>query len=401
MDQPNIFLIVFDTLRKDVLPVYGGDAIAPNLTEFSKDAVVFNNAISPSPWTVPSHFSFFTGLYAREHNVYEDFRTGDREIFEKMSNFTGETITKKLYDLGYNTIAYSANPWLSPYSGFDRYFRFFNFQDPIYFNDFERQLAEELKKYGNNKIKAAMNLTLKLKIKEIQNFYLAYKSIHGRINPYPISKGADRIIDNIVNSSYEEPFFIFINLMEVHEPTAKWELKEDDRKIKYLDVTGIKTLNNNELNKIKYGYKQSLKFLDEQFGKLIKYLKKQKIYDESLIILLSDHGQSLKDEHKFSYYGHGNFLYDEIIEVPLIVKFPKNSKYEIKKGYQSLTSIPKIIQNVAEGENYTDITEEIAYSETFGPIHDLNELVKTGVLPNNININEIIKNIFYPKKQFI
>ena len=67
MDQPNIILIVFDTLRKDVLPMYGGNANTPNLNEFIKDAVVFPNAISPTSWTLPSHVSLFTGDYLIEH----------------------------------------------------------------------------------------------------------------------------------------------------------------------------------------------------------------------------------------------------------------------------------------------------------------------------------------------
>jgi len=59
MDQPNIILIVLDTLRKDVLPMYGGNAYTPNLNEFAKDAVVFPNPIAPSSSTLPSHTSIF------------------------------------------------------------------------------------------------------------------------------------------------------------------------------------------------------------------------------------------------------------------------------------------------------------------------------------------------------
>ena len=72
MDQPNIILIVLDTLRKDVLSMYGGNAYTPNLNEFAKDAVVFPNPVAPSPWTVPSHMSFFTGKYVIEHGVHEN-----------------------------------------------------------------------------------------------------------------------------------------------------------------------------------------------------------------------------------------------------------------------------------------------------------------------------------------
>ena len=59
---PNIIVIVLDTLRKDVLPVYGGKSVAPNLEEFSRTALVFRAAIAPSSWTVPSHVSLLTGL---------------------------------------------------------------------------------------------------------------------------------------------------------------------------------------------------------------------------------------------------------------------------------------------------------------------------------------------------
>ncbi|MGC8651482.1 MAG: hypothetical protein ACP5RX_02630, partial [Minisyncoccia bacterium] len=93
-----------------------------------------------------------------------------------------------------------------------------------------------------------------------------------------------------------------------------------------------------------------------------------------------------------------NFLYNEIIEIPLIVKFPGNRKIEIKKGYQSLTSIPRLIENVIDGNIQDAITEEIAFSESFGPVHDLIGLTKSGILPKEINAEEMIKKMFYPKK---
>jgi len=91
MDQPSIILIVLDTLRKDVLPMYEGNAYTPNLNEFAKDAVVFPNPVAPYPWTVPSHMSFFTGKYAIEHGVHED---GEKifyhNIDEKVSEYSGK-----------------------------------------------------------------------------------------------------------------------------------------------------------------------------------------------------------------------------------------------------------------------------------------------------------------------
>ena len=61
MDQPNIILIVLDTLRKNVLSMYGGNAYTPNLDEFVKDTIVFLNTIAPSSSTLHSHTSIFNG----------------------------------------------------------------------------------------------------------------------------------------------------------------------------------------------------------------------------------------------------------------------------------------------------------------------------------------------------
>ncbi|MDP8012033.1 MAG: sulfatase [Thermoplasmata archaeon] len=399
MDYPNIFFIVFDTLRKDILPLYGGDSITPNLLEFSKDSAVFENPVAPSPWTVPSHMSFFSGLYPREHNVHEDLN-GDRDSFEKIYNFDGNTIIKKLKNFGYNTIGFSTNPWLSPASGFDRNYNSFTFFSSEYIPPEELNAVDEYKKYGKNRYQAAINLIIHGKYKEFKKYYDIHKRILKRKEEmnYPYMKGSDLIVSSIENSSYEEPFFMFMNFMEVHEPVSKWELDQDDRKIKYLDLSGKKIIPENLMNETRRDYKIAMNKLDEQFGRFIKFLKKSKMYEKSLIIVLSDHGQAMKEKRNFPYYGHGNFLYNEIIEIPLIVKFPGNRKIEIKKGYQSLTSIPRLIENVIDGNIQDAITEEIAFSESFGPVHDLIGLTKSGILPKEINAEEMIKKMFYPKK---
>jgi Arylsulfatase A and related enzymes len=61
--EPDVLLIVCDSLRKDIMELYGGEAKTPNLLKLKDDAVVYDNAIAPSPWTFPSHVSLFTGLY--------------------------------------------------------------------------------------------------------------------------------------------------------------------------------------------------------------------------------------------------------------------------------------------------------------------------------------------------
>ncbi|MEM0160949.1 MAG: sulfatase [Thermoplasmata archaeon] len=399
-NNPNIIIIVLDTLRRDVLPNYNGNAITPNIEAFSKESVVFKNPIAPSPWTVPSHMSLFTGLYPGEHNVHEDLDTGDKKALDKIYAYEGKTIVEKMREKGYNTLGFSTNPWLSPNTGFDRGFNSFTFFSSEYMSPDEIAAVDDYKKYGKNRKKAAINLVLNGNFKELLKYYNIHRRILKRKEEveYPYRKGADLIVNAIMNSSFEEPFFTFINLMEVHEPVSRWELDRDDRIIKYMDITNKSPIPEKLMEQTRNDYKKSLSMADLEIGKLIKHLKSSKLYENSLIIVTSDHGQTMKEPYQYPYYGHGNFLYNEIIEVPMIIKFPGNIKIEQKDGYQNLTGIYKILENAAENEFQDTITETVSFSESFGPVHDLEGLVKDGILPAELDYKDLIHKMFYPKK---
>jgi len=396
MDKPNVILIVLDTLRKDVLPIYGGNAYTPNLNEFAKDAVVFPNPVAPSSWTVPSHMSFFTGKYIIEHGVHEDNeRIFNDNIDEKVSEYSGKFFWEILKNKGYNTLSFSANGYISPDSGFNKswvyiksYYDYIKIQNEL--------VKKNFKKYGNNIPEIFLNLIKKGELKKLFEGYKVYnenKKIN-KISGYPFMKYSDLIIKDLVNSDIESPFFIFLNFMEVHQPVAKF----DKPGMEYQDLIGEKSISKNKINLIKRNYKIALRNLDEQLGILFKFLKNKNIYDDSLIIVSSDHGQAIKEDRKFPYYGHGNFLYNELIEVPLIIKFPKNKKVQIKKGYQSLVKIPCLIFNTIE-DNFEDVvTTKTVFSENYGAFHDLHKLYKLGILHASVDFEKIKNTIFYPRK---
>lgn len=114
---PNIILIVIDTLRADRLSMYNDVKTSPNMLAFSKDSVVFNRCIAPSPWTLPSHASLFTGVYAAEHEcVYQNSKLSD----------SFKTLTEDIKNHHYTTAAIVANyGFLNPRykldQGFDLY----------------------------------------------------------------------------------------------------------------------------------------------------------------------------------------------------------------------------------------------------------------------------------------
>jgi len=398
MDQPNIILIILDTLRKDVLSMYGGNAYTPNLNEFAKDAVVFPNAVAPSSWTLPSHMSFFTGKYVIEHGVHEDNeRIFVNNIDKKVSEYSGKFLWEILKNKGYYTISLSANVMIGPDSGFNKYWNYIkSYYDYVKIPD--NLIRMDAEKYGNNILDVFINLIKNGEIRKLFKYYKAYNNIKAinKINNYPLMKWSDLIIKDLVNSYIENPFFIFLNFYEVHEPVTKYD--KDIPNFEYLDLIGKKRISKNKINKIKNNYIKALKNLDEQLGILFKFLKDKKIYDESLIIITSDHGQAMKENRKFSFYGHGSFLYNELIEVPLIIKFPKNKKVQIKKGYQSLVNIPSLVFNTIEDNIEDVLTTDTVFSESYGPYHDLNRLSKLGILHASIDFEKIKNTILYPRK---
>ena len=125
MNQHNIVLIVTDTMRRDAVSVYNNNVMTPNIEYLSKNAVIYNNAISPAPWTVPAHASIFTGKYLNEHKLHEAYNEKHTELFGKMNKVKYKTISEILQKEGYNTIGLSANPSIGPGSGFDRGFNTF------------------------------------------------------------------------------------------------------------------------------------------------------------------------------------------------------------------------------------------------------------------------------------
>ncbi|MEM3291114.1 MAG: sulfatase-like hydrolase/transferase, partial [Candidatus Micrarchaeaceae archaeon] len=213
MDQPNIILIVFDTLRKDVLPMYGGNANTPNLNEFIKDAVVFPNAISPSSWTLPSHVSLFTGDYLIEHEVHEgkNFFVNSPSVFE--FKIKSKLIYEKLYQKGYNNILYSVNGFINKANDFNKSVNQFKNYD-ISYNTYEdnKIVNEILNKYGITKKDIFINILKDknfLLLKKVSKIYIKER-INQKIKGYPFLKGSDLIVNDIFESYYREPFFMFI-----------------------------------------------------------------------------------------------------------------------------------------------------------------------------------------------
>jgi choline-sulfatase len=272
-ERSYIFLICADTLRADHLPTYGYHReTAPNIQHFSKDSVVFENAYSQSPWTLPSHMSLFTSLYEYNHGV-KRAGTLSTEVDFLVEGLSGRFSTRSINGGG----------WVSARFGFYRGFDL-------------------------------------------------YKS-YGRCGPKPDSAKTlfEKTIEDLKKHNFPRSFY-FLHSYQIHTPyQPRREFVtyfNPNPKHKRL-VTPIhlnnKKITPEEAQKIKLPmvdlYDGEIRAFDHWFGIFINYLKKEKIYDRAMIIFTSDHGEEFYEHRK---WGHSHSLYNEVTRVPLIIKFPKN-----------------------------------------------------------------------------
>ena len=361
--QPNIIIIIADTMRRDALSVYNNNINTPAIDLFSRDSVIYNNAIAPAPWTVPSHASIFTGKYASEHKIHESEEIKDVDLSNSMNFNKFPTIAEMLNREGYNTLGISANVNIIPGSGFDKGFNNFYYPKNVYYNIIKNYLTRNNNTITADKIEGSTKKLhiLKTLYKEngiygLTRLYNLSSLFKNKYDGFYYDKGGYATLDNIENSSFKSPFFLFLNFIEMHEPYIKNDPSGTDIGLKSL--LGYNYINGKTKNYIRKQYFNRSSIFDYYFGRLIKFLKYNNMYDNTLIILTSDHGQELYENN---FYGHGIYLTDELIRIPLIIKYPGNI-HSVKDNVISLTNLKDIIIN-----GFSNFQQnQYVFSESYG-----------------------------------
>ncbi len=274
-DKKYIFVIALDTLRHDKIGKTSGPLnkkvdLTPNLDGFKKDAVVFNHTYAQSSWTLPSFTSFFTGLYDYNHQLIR------YAVLDKAKPFLVENFSPS-----YMTASINGGTWLTGKIGNSRGF-----------DSYELGSRTKAPYASRDLFKKAMEF--------IEN------------NPVP-------------------RLFLFLHTYAIHapyHPPAEF-LQRLDQHPPY--PQGLQTFARDEQYKKNVSpalqaamvelYEAEILTFDHFFGEFIRYLKKNGLYEQSLIVFLSDHGEEFYDHGGWS---HGHALYNESIRVPLFMKFPNN-----------------------------------------------------------------------------
>ena len=320
---PNVLLIVLDTLRADHLSSYGYPRpTSPNLDRFAQQGVLFEKAIANSSWTTPSHASFMTGKYPSTH----------RADFDRPLDDTWPTLSEELSRNGYVTAGFVANTlWASRRSGFARGF--------IHYEDYFGSVSDMVSRSGYGR---------KIVRQVLPRF--GYSDLLGRKSAADIN---DRFL-HWLGDNHDRPFFCFLNYMDVHDPylaptpyQTKFSNKIDHGTLvdSLRNETSVsKTHSPEERKMLEDSYDSCIAYLDSELGNLFRALDKAGLSDNTLIIVIADHGESF-GEHKL--YTHGHSLYFEQIHVPLIIRYPGVGQAGLRVAdFVSLHDIPATIMDL-------------------------------------------------------
>ncbi|MGQ9628210.1 MAG: sulfatase family protein, partial [Anaerolineae bacterium] len=314
----NILFILVDALRPDMLTCYDPQGVAtPNIDRLAEEGVLFRDAFSCINATDSSLMSIMTGLYPARHGIIHQgmFITSEEIAQARKVRLTSEL----LQEAGYRTLAID---WLGRWHrrGFDKYSGYLIKRNAI--SEFTRKIVYKAGLWGIA--------------------HLIMTSIGGE--PLPVVKDYDdaQLVVNraieMVKDEHNEPFFLFLHFWDVHYPyippdrfvQVNGPLGGGERR---LIASALAEINNpvwqQFTRRLARGYKYvdevvalyrgEVAFVDEQLGRLWETLEKLGVMDETLIILTSDHGESL-GEHGIYFDHHG--LYDVTIRVPLILRYP-------------------------------------------------------------------------------
>ena len=315
VEQPdhNVILITIDTLRADHLGCYGYEKLptSPRMDAFADQATRYTRHYASSPWTLPTHASLFTGLNPFEHGAVTiptktadennvlplpTSRTTVAEVFQEAGARTGAVVANSIF-LG--------ETW-QVNQGFDDYI-------------FDDKAGPEVKA----------------------------PEVNGHVYQWLDQQNA------------KEPFFLFINYMDVHkpynttprpgflDPPAVVDNGELIEKLYQQAMPGDEPVDEALRQQVIDQYDTGVANVDEQIGLLLDQLKDLGLYENTQIILTSDHGEYFGEHHLVE---HSKDVYQEALWTPLIIKDPGQKEGRVAEELVSSIDVPFLIFEQFEGK---------------------------------------------------
>ncbi|MEO8373154.1 MAG: sulfatase [Candidatus Solibacter sp.] len=366
--RPNVLLIVLDTVRADHLSLYGyARRTSPNLEAWAKEGVLFRNAISASDMTLSTHGSLFTGLYPSWHRARLVPQHGAEPLDPSF-----HTLAEILSENGYTSMAMLANcAYLRPVFHLDQGFKVYDVRTPI--GGLHHGRAGYLRDF----------------IQPVLAHWVSTDEL------YRAYRRADQITDDglrIFRSMRErpEPFFLNLNYMDAHDPYippppyrdlfpgrnpafALERVGQLHRELARLERPPTLAA---DLAHITSQYDGAIAYIDAEIKRLLDGLKQAGFYDNTLVIVTSDHGEAIRDR---SALGHPASVYQDLVHVPLLIKYPRSLNVaegqQVDSPVSSVDVLPTVLDAAGirltpdqQGESLRTMnphTDRAVFSESF------------------------------------
>ena len=330
-------LITIDTLRRDSLSCYGKrpSSHTPNIDRLAEDGLVIKKAISSSSWTVPSLTSIMTGLPVEVHGVDH----ADSRVPEVL-----KTLAEYMLEAGYFTGAIGSQLLMSP-----RYNLLQGFQ---HYNTFPKTRPMMLGSKVLRKLRAVIPLDpLPSSLR-----YRLSRALSGRATTSDLTHLAVQWLE----ANQNRDFFFWLHYFDPHQPYAPPAsfvpegvppLRIGNRfhpQVATQDGTFDPLVEEKEW--IRKLYDAEVRYVDHNVGQVLDALKEKRLYDKSLIIITSDHGEEFWEHDGI---GHGHTLYNELLWVPLIIKVPDSIGRlgEINTTVSTLSILPTVNRPGISGDS--------------------------------------------------
>ena len=277
----NIVVITMDTTRADHLGAYGSPLkLTPHVDALAERGVLFTQAYAPMPQTLPAHATLFTGLTPRDHGALENTYT---------LNDGYTTLAEICAERGYATGAFIGSLAVDDLTGIDQGFE--HFDQP-----------------GGDWGEGRQGHPPQRKAKAVTSAALSWIEQSGNDRPFMLwAHYYDPHGD--ANKSFEPPER-HLKAISRDEVRAQVVAREG----RFRDVAGVEALTD-----YWWAYAAEIRFTDEQVGRLLAGLEDQGLLENTIVVVVGDHGEGL---YEHGQKAHGTHLWEEMMRVPLVLAVP-------------------------------------------------------------------------------
>ncbi|MGB9956470.1 sulfatase [Haloferax prahovense] len=362
MTRPNIVFLLLDAARADKLSCYDHNRVtSPFIDNLAMNGELYTQAYSNSIWSLPSYASIFTGEYPSVHGAVD---------WGQSINPQSNILVNKLNQSGYETHAVTTHLLTGEHGISDSFdeTKWVNNPNRLpYPNDPVTKLVRQdvdAQEWSKDTIFNAISEAVRQRSWQVIPNGFAYmlrkwKHTTGRWE----DDGAERIIDyskEIVKDA-TDPFFLFANFVETHDPYRPperfiFEYLPEEISIDEANEVAkshlvnlsleTETLTDREREIMLALYDAEIRYIDSKIKEFVEFLKHQGEFENTLLIICSDHGDLFGE---WGFWGHQGAIHRSLCRVPLIISTPwdcgNKNTYPVE-----LRDLSRYIPQVAEGE---------------------------------------------------